>query len=144
TSFAFSWRSMVAALTGASGEVDTAPGEVSRKAFLRGLVAVLVLAVLGQWFFYDIAPWLGVVAVLMTFLLAIVAGRVTGETNITPIGPMGKITQLTFGVLSPGNAATNLMAANVTGGAASQCGDLLHDLKAGLMLGASPRQQAIA
>ena len=36
------------------------------------------------------------------------------------------------------------MPANVTGGAASQCGDLLHDMKCGLMVGASPRLQAFA
>jgi uncharacterized oligopeptide transporter (OPT) family protein len=36
------------------------------------------------------------------------------------------------------------MTANVTGGAASQCGDLLHDLKTGLMIGASPRHQFVA
>jgi uncharacterized oligopeptide transporter (OPT) family protein len=80
----------------------------------------------------------------MTFALALVAGRVAGETGVTPIGAMGKITQLLFGALEPGNAAANLMAATVTGGAASQTGDLLHDLKTGALLGASPRQQAYA
>ena len=57
---------------------------------------------------------------------------------------MGKVTQLIFGVLSPENVAGNLMAANVTGGAGSQCGDMLHDLKTGLLIGASPRQQALS
>jgi uncharacterized oligopeptide transporter (OPT) family protein len=51
---------------------------------------------------------------------------------------------LVFGVLVPHNPAPNLMAANVTGGAASQCADLLHDLKAGYLLGASPRKQVLA
>jgi uncharacterized oligopeptide transporter (OPT) family protein len=74
----------------------------------------------------------------------VVAGRVSGETGVTPVGTMGKVTQLTLGAIDPGNAASNLMAANVTGGAASQCGDLLHDLKTGLMLGAVPRFQAIS
>jgi uncharacterized oligopeptide transporter (OPT) family protein len=69
---------------------------------------------------------------------------VSGETGITPVGAMGKVTQLTFGVLAPGQAAPNLMAANVTGGAASQCADLLHDLKTGHMLGGVPRLQAVA
>jgi len=82
--------------------------------------------------------------VLLTFLLAIVAGRVSGETGITPVGAMGKVTQLTFGILSPGNAASNLMAANVTGGAASQTADMLHDMKTGLLIGAAPRLQAVA
>ena len=76
--------------------------------------------------------------------LAIVAGRVSGETGITPVGPMGKVTQLGLGAIDPGNAASNLMAANVTGGAASQCADMLHDLKSGLMLGAVPRLQILS
>jgi hypothetical protein len=33
--------------------------------------------------------------------LAMVAARVSGETGITPIGAIGKITQLSFG--APGN-----------------------------------------
>ncbi len=37
-----------------------------------------------------------------------------------------------------------LMAANVTGGAASQCADLLHDLKTGYLIGAMARYQALA
>jgi hypothetical protein len=64
-------------------------------------------------------------------VLAIVALRVSGETNVTPVGPMGKVTQLSFAVLDPGNVSTNLMAANVTGGSASQAGDMMHDLKTG-------------
>ena len=36
------------------------------------------------------------------------------------------------------------MAANVTGGAASQCADLMHDLKTGHMIGANPRFQFVA
>jgi uncharacterized oligopeptide transporter (OPT) family protein len=57
---------------------------------------------------------------------------------------MGKVTQLVFGVLVPKSAAANLMAANVTGGAASQCADLMHDFKCGSMLGASPSKQFFA
>src|SRR5690606_10930562 len=82
--------------------------------------------------------------VALSFVLAAVAGRVSGETTITPVGAMGKVTQAMFAVLQPGSATANLMAANVTGGAASQCADLLHDLKAGMLLGASPRRQAIS
>ena len=57
--------------------------------------------------------------------------RVTGETGITPIGALGKVTQLTFGLITPGNVAANLMTANVTGGAAGQCADLMTDLRTG-------------
>jgi uncharacterized oligopeptide transporter (OPT) family protein len=57
---------------------------------------------------------------------------------------MGKVTQLTFALLSPGNPTSNLMAANVTGGSAALCADMMHDLKTGKMIGANPRPQYIA
>jgi len=88
--------------------------------------------------------WQTAVAVLLSFALALVACRVTGETDTTPVGAMGKITQLTFGVLSPGNMTVNLMSANVTAAAASSSADLLTDLKSGYLLGANPRKQFIA
>jgi uncharacterized oligopeptide transporter (OPT) family protein len=69
---------------------------------------------------------------------------VSGETGITPIGAMGKITQLSFAAISPGNVTTNLMSANVTGGAAGQCADMMHDFKTGKLIGAEPRLQAVA
>src|SRR6185436_7542619 len=98
---------------------------------------------LGHYFF-GIAWWMGVLAVLVTFLLSIVAARATGETDITPIGAMGKITQLTYGVLAPSNKVTNLMTASITAGAASHSADLLTDLKSGYLLGGNPRKQTIS
>jgi len=88
--------------------------------------------------------WQSVVAVVMSFALALVACRVTGETDTTPIGPMGKVTQLAFGALNPGNMNVNLMSANITAGAAGSSADLLTDLKSGYLLGANPRKQFIA
>ena len=88
--------------------------------------------------------WMGAVAVAATFVLVIVAARVTGETDVTPVGPLSKITQLTFGAIQPGSITTNLMTANISAGATSHAGDLLTDLKSGYLLGANPRQQTIA
>jgi uncharacterized oligopeptide transporter (OPT) family protein len=73
-----------------------------------------------------------------------VAARATGETDITPIGAMGKITQLAYGVIAPSNMTTNLMTASITAGAASHSADLLTDLKSGYLLGSNPRQQTMA
>jgi len=88
---------------------------------------------------------LGALAVVMTLVLALVACRATGESDITPTGPMGKIMQLTYGVLLPPQSATgNLMSAGITAGAASSSADLLNDLKSGYLLGANPRRQFIA
>ena len=147
TSFLLSSKTVLLALRGASVAelpAQAKPEETSRRALFQALAGVLVLTVLCQVALFGIKWWIALFAVLLTFVLAIVAGRVTGETGLTPIGPMGKVTQLTFGLISPGDATANLMAANVTGGAASQCGDLLHDLRTGLMLGAWPRHQAFS
>ncbi len=88
--------------------------------------------------------WETAVAVLLSFALALVACRVTGETDTTPVGAMGKITQLTFGAISPGHVNSNLMSANITAAAAGGSADLLTDLKSGYLLGAHPRKQFIA
>jgi OPT family oligopeptide transporter len=57
---------------------------------------------------------------------------------------MGKVTQLVFGGLAPGQIPTNLMTAAITGAGASQAADMMQDLKTGYLLGASPRKQFIA
>lgn len=146
TSFAFSWRSIVNVFRkkGGAAEAQEDRGDVPKKLYFAGIVVALIFSVVLQGMFFGIGPVIATVGVLMTFLLAIVAGRVSGETGITPVGAMGKVTQLTFGVLAPGQAAPNLMAANVTGGAASQCADLLHDFRTGHMLGAVARLQLVA
>ncbi len=80
----------------------------------------------------------------MAFVLATVAARVVGETSVAPIGAIGKVSQLTFGALAPGQPITNLMTANVAGGAAGQSADLLNDFRAGHEVGASPARQVVA
>ena len=49
------------------------------------------------WVAFDIPLHYGALAVFLTFFLALVACRATGDTDITPIGAMGKIMQLTYG-----------------------------------------------
>jgi uncharacterized oligopeptide transporter (OPT) family protein len=73
-----------------------------------------------------------------------VASRVVGETGIPPIGAIGKVSQLTTGVIAPGETTANLIGANVAGGAAGQSADLLNDLKVGQMIGTPPHSQIVA
>jgi uncharacterized oligopeptide transporter (OPT) family protein len=106
-------------------------------------VSLVALALLAHASF-GMPYWQSALAVVLSFALALVACRITGETDTTPIGPLGKVTQLTFGALSPGNMNVNLMAANITAGAAGSSADLLTDLKSGYLLGANPRKQFLA
>ena len=152
-SFALKWRTVVRAFGGLATLVGRradamddplARVEVPGWWFATGtLVFGTACVVLGEILF-GITWWMGVVAVLLTFLLSIVAARATGETDITPIGAMGKITQLVYGAIAPSNITTNLMTASITSGAASHAADLLTDLKSGYLLGGNPRKQTLS
>jgi uncharacterized oligopeptide transporter (OPT) family protein len=107
------------------------------------LISLIALAWLAHASF-AMPYWQSAFAVVLSFALALVACRITGETDTTPIGPLGKVTQLTFGVLNPGNMSVNLMSANITAGSAGSAADLLTDLKSGYLLGANPRKQFLA
>jgi OPT family oligopeptide transporter len=107
-----------------------------------GLSGVGVITVATAYF--EIPIHFGILAVLMTFALALVACRATGETDITPGGAMGKIMQLTYGVLIPQSSTANLMTASITSGSSLASADLLNDLKTGYLLGANPRRQYLA
>ncbi len=153
TAFAMQWRTVVRALSGvtrifspgANREADPMEAiEVPSSWFAIGTLLSGAGCVGVLYFFFDTSVWLGSLAVALTFFLGIVACRATGESDITPIGAMGKVTQLSFGALAPANVAANLMTAAVTAGAAGSAADLLTDLKSGYVLGANPRKQFIA
>ena len=144
--FLTQWRTIGRAMRGLGrgGKLAYATAEVPGTWFLGlGLVATAGVLWLGHTQFG--IPWhLGLLAVLLTFFLSLVACRATGESDITPIGAMGKVTQLVYGVLIPQNATANLMTASITANAAASSADLLTDLKSGYLLGAHPRRQFVA
>ncbi len=146
-SFSFSIPAIVRSFRRQPEDETAAPkadtGEVTRNWFLFSLTLALVIAVILQTWFFGIAWWAAAIAVLLSFALAVVSTRVSGETNVNPVGAMGKVTQLVFAGLVPASPAANLMTASVTAGAASQCSDLMHDLKCGYLLGAIARKQVI-
>jgi len=92
--------------------------------------------------FFGVAIWLGVIAIPLVFLFAIIAAHSTALTSITPTGALGKLTQLTFAGLSP-SMTTNIITASITGEVAGNSSNLLMDIKPGYMLGGKPRHQAI-
>lgn len=110
------------------------------------LVGIPVIGTLVVWMahdFFGVHPLYGVLAIVLVFFFCLIAINSTGLTSITPIGAMGKLTQLTFGVVAPGDKSVNLVTAGITGEVASNSANLLMDIKPGYMLGAKPRQQAL-
>lgn len=150
--FATQWRMIGRAIAGmfsgskATRDTDGIPPdvEVPTKWFVSGL-GVAATGIIAVAHLYFEIPWhFGLLAVAMTFILAVVACRATGESDITPGGPLGKIMQLTYGALIPQSSTANLQTAAITAGSSHSAADLLNDLKTGYLLGANPRRQFIA
>lgn len=164
--FGLKWRTAFAALSGLGrlvrGTADAANAgpyreaqaddrpktmaevEVPSKWFIRGTLACIAFVVVLAKAFFDIPVWMGLLAAVLSVILSIVACRATGETSLTPVGPLGKITQFMYGGLAAGNVQTNLMTASITAGAAMHSADLLTDMKGGYLLGSKPRSQFLS
>ncbi|MFH1680141.1 MAG: OPT family oligopeptide transporter [Candidatus Eisenbacteria bacterium] len=165
-SFAFQWRSVGRALAGVTNlfarwRKDTRSPEIIEMEKIEvpstwfaagGLVGTIGVVTIA-YFGFGMPVWMGVLAVVLSFFLALVACRVAGETDTTPVGAMGKVTQLMYGAITPRSMrvhaplqtqSVNLMAACITAGVADSASDLLIDLKSGYVLGANPRKQFLA
>ena len=144
------WRTILRAFSGLGRRGDDSIPQIVRDTevptswFAFGTTVTGLGAILLANFAFEIPMMLGLLAVALTFFLAMVAARATGESDITPVGAMGKIMQLTFGTLLPQSSTANLMSASITANAAGSAADLLNDLKSGYLLGANPRRQFIA
>ena len=111
---------------------------------LWGLLASTVLAVglIHVAFGAEgIAWWATTLAIILSSLLAVLAVRSLGEVDLNPTSGIGKISQLLFAVVQPGNVVANLIAGAIAEAGAMQAGDLMQDLKTGHLVGASPRSQ---
>jgi putative OPT family oligopeptide transporter len=143
-----SLTSFAAALIGTAREprTETEKRATGSGSFVRlGVFALTAaLTVVLQIVLFGIHWTMAFVAIPLAFVLATVAARVVGETSVAPIGAIGKVSQLSFGAMAPGQPITNLMTANVAGGAAGQSADLLNDFRVGHEVGASPARQVVA
>jgi uncharacterized oligopeptide transporter (OPT) family protein len=93
--------------------------------------------------FFGVGYFEGIVAIPLVFVFTLIAVNSTGLTSITPGGALGKLTQLTYSVISPGNIPTNIMAAGINGDVGLSASNLLMDIKPAYMLGGKPRHQAV-
>jgi uncharacterized oligopeptide transporter (OPT) family protein len=117
--------------------------EVPSWVFFTGIGIFGPIAVWVGHAFFGMEWWLGLLALPMVFVFTLIAVNATGLTSITPTSALGKLTQLTYAGIAPGNIPTNIMAAAINGEVASNASNLLMDIKPGYMLGAKPRQQAM-
>ncbi|HEV8694960.1 MAG TPA: OPT family oligopeptide transporter [Lysobacter sp.] len=151
-SVALQWRTLARAFNVFKKTEKTAQSdalaaiEVPVTWLILGLIPITIGMVIVQYVAFKISVPLGLIAVALSFVISLVCCRATGETDTTPIGPMGKVTQLLYAVLpgAAGDKVINLMSAGATASAGGSSADLLTDLKSGYLLGANPRKQFIA
>ena len=117
--------------------------ELPMKVSIVGIPILGVIIVILGWMWFGISPLMGALAIPLVFVFSLIAANSTALTSITPTSALGKLTQLTYGALAPGNIKTNIMTAGITAEVCSNTGNLLMDIKPGYMLGGKPRHQAI-
>ncbi|MFC1502649.1 OPT family oligopeptide transporter [bacterium] len=115
--------------------------EISFRFWLVSILVTSIITAIIMSAFFNIPIWMTFLAIVLSFILAVVAIRAYGETDISPVGAMGYTTQLIYGGVAPGNMITNVMSAGITAGSAQQSSDMMQDLKTGYLLGATPRKQ---
>eukprot|EP01138_Halocafeteria_seosinensis_P010339 gb/GECG01010557.1/.p1 GENE.gb/GECG01010557.1/~~gb/GECG01010557.1/.p1 ORF type:complete len:748 (+),score=55.69 gb/GECG01010557.1/:1-2244(+) len=148
--------------------VDPAPEhhQVPRWWWVAGLVLSTGLCVAIVSPVFNMKVYEPLVAVILALIVAVLAVRALGETDLNPVSGVGKLSQAVFAGISPGNVLSNLLAgaiaeagmcsprhqmARVLGvqvltacAGAQQAGDMMQDLKTGHLLKASPRAQFLA
>lgn len=152
TSFLMQWKVALKAFASLKDLFSTKKRELSEiekvevpmSWFFWGIIVGGTGIALIMLFAFDIPVWVSVLAVILSFFLSIVACRATGETDTTPVGALGQVTQAFYGMLRPGSKVTTLMTASITSGIAGSSADLLTDLKTGYILGANPRKMFLA
>ncbi|KAG2131318.1 OPT oligopeptide transporter protein-domain-containing protein [Suillus clintonianus] len=125
-------------------EVETADRLVPTKWVIYGLISSIFVGTILVWIVFGndgIKPWATLIGFMMGGLLSILGVRALGETDLNPVSGLGKISQLLFAWIQPGNVVANIIAGGVAEAGAQQAGDLMQDLKTGHLIRASPRAQ---
>jgi OPT family oligopeptide transporter len=137
--------------TSASDPPDDAPPQhlVSARMILVLLPLTLIFCVVCIHITFGayIPISLNLLAIVLALLLSIMGVRALGETDLNPVSGISKLTQLVFALVVPtGKHANHAIVINLLAGAVSeagalQAGDIMQDLKAGHLIGASPKAQ---
>jgi OPT family oligopeptide transporter len=152
TSFAIDYKSIARSFTGLAqifgrgkrSDEGISALECPEWWFPAGFAVLAPFVVVMMVWLFQIPLWAAGIAVPLAVVMGFVAARVTGETDVTPTKALGPVTQMLYGVMTPGNLPGNIMSANVTGGIGLHAADLLTTLKTGWLLGAKPRHQLYA
>lgn len=130
--------------TEADADHEPAHRQTPKTWVITGLIGSTLVAVVLIYIAFGaegISPWATFLGIILASLFAILGVRALGETDLNPVSGIGKISQLIFALVQPGNVVANLIAGGISEAGAMQAGDLMQDYKTGHLVGASPRSQ---
>ena len=126
-------------LRGANVDPDTFP---LRWVIIGSIISGVALIVV-QRLSLGVPVWMTTMAILLSVPLMLVGLRVLGETNWGPISALSNMMQGIFGMLAPGHILANMVSSGTTGTVAAESEAIIQSYRAGYMMNASPRKQAI-
>jgi uncharacterized oligopeptide transporter (OPT) family protein len=97
---------------------------------------------------FDMDVGVSILALILAFIFSFIGVQSSGTTDVNPIGPIAKASQLVIGGVTRGEGipisaaqTANLLAGSIAGQAAAHGVDMTGDLKTGHLLRASPNSQ---
>ncbi|PVF95675.1 OPT superfamily oligopeptide transporter [Serendipita vermifera] len=130
--------------SGSSEEVEPPSRLVPIGWVVTGLLLSVTAGTIIVWILFGnegIKPWATILGFVLGGAMSLLGVRALGETDLNPVSGLGKISQLFFAAIQPGNVVANIIAGGVAEAGAQQAGDLMQDFKTGHLVGASPRAQ---
>lgn len=110
------------------------------RVWVIGITAIVALVTIAT----NLDPLLSIIAILGSFFMAYIGARVTGEMNVDPMEVFAIIVLLIAKLFLGFEALPLVILAAIVCIAAGMGGDYMQDLKAGYLLKANPKSQAIS
>ena len=124
----------------------TAPaaGEASAAWVKPALMAAAAAVIAIGWLGFDVHPLHALLAIALATAFSLAGMQATGETDNTPSGPLGGLTQVVVGGLPPGGVGAPLHAGGVVNGAVTHSSQMIAAWKTGEVVGSAPRRLLLA
>jgi uncharacterized oligopeptide transporter (OPT) family protein len=120
--------------------VASGGGTRTRSAALLLAAAATLTTVIAGRAAFGLHPGHVVLALVLSIVFASVCARSAGLTDLSPLGPVGQMTQAAFGMISSGAPTLNVAAGSIVAGDGAQTGVVLWSMRAGRALSASPER----
>lgn len=127
-----------------SGEDQMVDIELPMNVFYVGIPVVSLIVIVMGHAFFGINMFMAAGSVLLIGVGTLIAVNSTALTSFTPSSALAKLSQVYAAVFSPGNVGVNLATGSIMAEVVGNAANLLMDIRAGWLLGAKPRQQAVA